>query len=197
MLSGPAGDARRHERGRGSPPPPRCARRRGRVRHAHRRPGRPLLPDRVVDPRQRGRRRRCVAGGVRHRLARAAPPARLRRVRRLAQPDRRQRGADVAPKTQATARGAGRADGRRSSTVFEPAYATRAPSEIDAVADNDALGRAFASLRPKERAILTLHHVDERPVAEIARTLGIPEGTAKWRLHAARQALEKAMEVEA
>ena len=57
--------------------------------------------------------------------------------------------------------------------------------------------RAFASLRPQERAILTLHHVDERPVAEIARTLGIPEGTAKWRLHAARQALERAMEVEA
>ena len=83
------------------------------------------------------------------------------------------------------------------STFPEPAYATRATSEIDAVADNDALGRAFASLRPQERAILTLHHVDERPVAEIARTLGIPEGTAKWRLHAARQALERAMEVEA
>jgi RNA polymerase sigma-70 factor, ECF subfamily len=84
-----------------------------------------------------------------------------------------------------------------ASTLLEPAYATRAPSEIDAVADNDALVRAFASLRPQERAILTLHHVDERPVAEIARTLGIPEGTAKWRLHAARQALERAMEVEA
>ena len=83
------------------------------------------------------------------------------------------------------------------STLLEPAYATRAPSEIDAVADNDALVRAFASLRPQERAILTLHHVDERPVAEIARTLGIPEGTAKWRLHSARQALERAMEVEA
>ena len=37
----------------------------------------------------------------------------------------------------------------------------------------------------------------ERPVAEIARSLGIPVGTAKWRLHAARAALEKAMEAEA
>ncbi len=83
------------------------------------------------------------------------------------------------------------------SPYLEPEYATRAPSEIDAVADKDALGRAFARLRPQERAILTLHHVDERPVAEIARTLGIPEGTAKWRLHAARQALERAMEAEA
>jgi DNA-directed RNA polymerase specialized sigma24 family protein len=44
--------------------------------------------------------------------------------------------------------------------------------------------------------ILLLHHVEERPVAEIARSLGIPVGTAKWRLHAARGALEKAMEAE-
>jgi DNA-directed RNA polymerase specialized sigma24 family protein len=45
--------------------------------------------------------------------------------------------------------------------------------------------------------ILALHHVDERPVTEIARALGIPVGTAKWRLHAARRALERAMEAEA
>ena len=46
-------------------------------------------------------------------------------------------------------------------------------------------------------AILALHHVDERPVDEIARTLGIPAGTAKSRLHSARRALERAMEAEA
>ncbi len=65
------------------------------------------------------------------------------------------------------------------------------------MADNDAISRAFDRLRPDERAILALHHVDERPVAEIARTLGIPVGTAKWRLHSARRALERAMEAEA
>ena len=70
-------------------------------------------------------------------------------------------------------------------------------TEIDDVAEKDAIGRAFDRLRPDERAILALHHVDERPVAEIARTLGIPTGTAKWRLHAARRALERAMEAEA
>jgi RNA polymerase sigma-70 factor (ECF subfamily) len=68
--------------------------------------------------------------------------------------------------------------------------------EIDAVTETDAIQRAFARLRPHERAILTLHHVDERPVAEIARTLGVPLGTAKWRLHDARRALERAMEAE-
>ena len=70
-------------------------------------------------------------------------------------------------------------------------------TRIDDVADNDAIGRAFDRLRSDERAILALHHVDGRPVAEIARTLGIPTGTAKWRLHAARRALERAMEAEA
>jgi len=67
----------------------------------------------------------------------------------------------------------------------------------DAVADRDAIGRAFDRLRPEERAILALHHVDQRSVREIAGSLGIPVGTAKWRLHAARRALERAMEAEA
>ena len=82
-------------------------------------------------------------------------------------------------------------------TAHEPPFDPNARTEIDAVAEGDAIGRAFDRLRPEERAILALHHVDGRPVAEIARTLGIPTGTAKWRLHAARQALERAMEVEA
>jgi RNA polymerase sigma-70 factor, ECF subfamily len=62
---------------------------------------------------------------------------------------------------------------------------------------NDAIARAFDRLRPHERLILVLHHVEERPVSEIARSLGIPVGTAKWRLHSARGALERAMEAEA
>ena len=69
--------------------------------------------------------------------------------------------------------------------------------ESDRVVSNDAIVRAFDRLRPAERVILVLHHVEERPVAEIARSLGIPVGTAKWRLHAARSALEKALEAEA
>ena len=73
----------------------------------------------------------------------------------------------------------------------------RGPSESDRVVTNDAITRAFDRLRAHERLILVLHHVEERPVAEIARSLGIPVGTAKWRLHAARAALERALEAEA
>ena len=79
----------------------------------------------------------------------------------------------------------------------EPRPDPTARSEIDDVGETDAIARAFDRLRPDQRAILTLHHVDERPVAEIARSLGVPIGTAKWRLHAARRALERAMEAEA
>ena len=38
---------------------------------------------------------------------------------------------------------------------------------MDEFVDNDAITRAFDRLRPKDRMILVLHHVEERPVAEI------------------------------
>ena len=78
----------------------------------------------------------------------------------------------------------------------EPAPDLRARTAYDDVVDNDAIGRGFDRLRPQDRLILVLHHVEERPVAEIAQSLGIPVGTVKSRLHAARIALEKAMEAE-
>jgi RNA polymerase sigma-70 factor, ECF subfamily len=78
----------------------------------------------------------------------------------------------------------------------EPPPDLRARTAYDDVVDNDAIGRGFDRMRPQDRMILVLHHVEERPVAEIARSLGIPVGTVKSRLHAARGALEKAMEAE-
>ncbi len=71
------------------------------------------------------------------------------------------------------------------------------PTESDAIVEREAMRRAFGRLRPHERAVLVLHHVDGRPVAEVARALGIPDGTVKSRLHAARRALELAMAAEA
>lgn len=84
-----------------------------------------------------------------------------------------------------------------ATDAIEPPFDPYGRTEIDELHDNDAMGRAFRRLQPHDRAILLLHHVEERPVAEIARTLAIPVGTAKWRLHAARKALERAMEAEA
>ena len=56
--------------------------------------------------------------------------------------------------------------------------------------------RAFDRLEPGVRALLVLHYVEERPIAEIARAMGSPVGTIKWRLSNARRALDRALEVE-
>jgi len=53
-----------------------------------------------------------------------------------------------------------------------------------------------ARLSVDDRALLVLHHLQERPVAEIAAVLGSPEGTIKSRLHRARAALESALAKE-
>jgi RNA polymerase sigma-70 factor (ECF subfamily) len=61
--------------------------------------------------------------------------------------------------------------------------------------DGDAgrLAEVLDALEPDRRAILALHHLEGWSVAKIAATLEIPEGTAKSRLFAARQALERAL----
>jgi RNA polymerase sigma-70 factor (ECF subfamily) len=63
----------------------------------------------------------------------------------------------------------------------------------DRTADADVFDRAFARLSVDDRAVLVLHHLQERPIAEIAAVLGSPEGTIKSRLHRARAALESAL----
>ena len=60
-------------------------------------------------------------------------------------------------------------------------------------ADREVFGRAFERLDADGRAILTFHHLDDRPLAEIAEILGIPVGTVKSRLHTARRSLERAV----
>lgn len=67
---------------------------------------------------------------------------------------------------------------------------------IDAISQGDALQRAIDQLNVDQRTILALHHLEERPVTEIAAIFGIPVGTAKWRLHEARAALQRAMETQ-
>jgi RNA polymerase sigma-70 factor (ECF subfamily) len=92
---------------------------------------------------------------------------------------------------------AGRAPVSDAQDPVEPRFDPYARTDIDELHDSDAMGRAFRRLRPQDRALLLLHHLEERPVAEIARALAVPVGTVKWRLHSARRALERAMEAEA
>jgi RNA polymerase sigma-70 factor (ECF subfamily) len=65
-----------------------------------------------------------------------------------------------------------------------------APAEGDDAAILDA---ALATLPVEGRAILVLHHLEGRPLAELAAILDVPVGTAKSRLFAARRALAAAI----
>jgi RNA polymerase sigma-70 factor (ECF subfamily) len=76
----------------------------------------------------------------------------------------------------------------------EPASTDRALD--DRTADADIFDRAFARLSIGDRAVLVMHHLQERSVCEIATALGAPEGTVKSRLHRARAALETALAKE-
>ena len=83
-------------------------------------------------------------------------------------------------------------DPLRPATRVQPAVA----SESDGVGETEAIQAAFERLDPAARSLLVLHYVDGRPLAEIAKVMGSPVGTIKWRLSNARDALEKALKVE-
>jgi RNA polymerase sigma-70 factor (ECF subfamily) len=85
---------------------------------------------------------------------------------------------------------------RADSPDDEHEHPGRHDPALDRVDSSDALARAIDRLSVDQRTILALHHLEERPVAQIAAVLGIPVGTAKWRLHAARQALGRALEAQ-
>lgn len=63
-------------------------------------------------------------------------------------------------------------------------------------ADAENLDAALETLPVDQRAILVLHHLEERPLAEIAEILAVPIGTAKSRLFHARRALAEALRRE-
>jgi RNA polymerase sigma-70 factor, ECF subfamily len=57
----------------------------------------------------------------------------------------------------------------------------------------DLLERAFEALEPDDRVLVVLYVLEGRPLVEIAGALHMPPGTAKVRLHEARETLERAL----
>jgi len=53
------------------------------------------------------------------------------------------------------------------------------------------LQHALEALTVDQRVILALHYLADLPIREVARALGIPEGTAKSRLHTAMRELRR------
>jgi RNA polymerase sigma-70 factor (ECF subfamily) len=55
---------------------------------------------------------------------------------------------------------------------------------------------ALERLSPRRRAVIVLHELEDRPVREVARLLGVTEVTVRWHLLAARRELAKVLLVE-
>jgi len=68
--------------------------------------------------------------------------------------------------------------------------------DTGSVADREQLERGFSRLKPEQRAVMVLHYYNGFSAAEIARILGIPEGTARSRLYYATEAMRAALEAD-
>jgi RNA polymerase sigma-70 factor (ECF subfamily) len=80
---------------------------------------------------------------------------------------------------------------RAADTVLRPDATGESPEsgpESRAVA-RSAVQAALATLPPRRRAVVVLHELDGRPVAEIARLLRIARVTVRWHLAAGRKDL--------
>jgi RNA polymerase sigma-70 factor, ECF subfamily len=82
----------------------------------------------------------------------------------------------------------------RLETIRANPGPTIAPDVARSVAARDELENAFRTLSPEGRAVVVLHHHMGYPLKEIAATLGIPEGTARSRLHHAVRQLRAALD---
>jgi RNA polymerase sigma-70 factor (ECF subfamily) len=69
--------------------------------------------------------------------------------------------------------------------------------DTGSVADREQLERGFDRLKPEQRAVVVLHYYSGFSTAEIARVLGIPEGTARSRLFYATEAMRAALQADA
>jgi RNA polymerase sigma-70 factor (ECF subfamily) len=54
--------------------------------------------------------------------------------------------------------------------------------------------RAVQALPPRDRALVGLYHLEDRPLSEVAGVLGLREGAAKVALHRARRRLAELLE---
>ena len=84
---------------------------------------------------------------------------------------------------------------RWASTVrVLPLERADSTDDFQSIDDRDELERAFRGLPLDQRAVFVLHHHVGLPLVGVAETLGIPDGTARSRLHYATRALRTAFD---
>lgn len=82
---------------------------------------------------------------------------------------------------------------RRLGPDRAPDTEAEVDDRVTALASRSELRQALASLRPQEREVVLLSVVGELEHRDIARALGIAEGTVRSRLHRGRTALQAAL----
>ena len=95
---------------------------------------------------------------------------------------------------------AGRRQPRLIDLAAGAATAEHRSGRVDPAAGVDGLvdlHRALADLSVDQRAVVGLHYLADLTLPEVARTLGVPLGTAKSRLNAALVVLRRRLEVGA
>jgi RNA polymerase sigma-70 factor (ECF subfamily) len=96
---------------------------------------------------------------------------------------------------------------RKRVALAEPAWDDEGVSLLDTIGDDfdlesaasdteraGHLNQAIEALPPVQRTVLTLYHLDELPIAEIAGITGLSEGTIKSHLFRSRQRLRACLE---
>jgi len=92
-----------------------------------------------------------------------------------------------------------RRNGRTQSwddVTFEALPDTDAVTPSEHVIQRERQGRVIAAIRalpPEQRAAIVLRYCADMDEREIAQTLSVPLGTAKWRLHWAKRRLRNAL----
>lgn len=84
----------------------------------------------------------------------------------------------------------------RPAVALDPEIPAMDADPAVAAIRNADLAAALRSLGPagsEQRELVRLIYAEERPVAEVARTLGVPAGTVKSRLFTARKRLRTAL----
>jgi RNA polymerase sigma-70 factor (ECF subfamily) len=67
------------------------------------------------------------------------------------------------------------------------------PDHADRAAVATDVQRALMAVQPDFRAVLIMHELQDLPLEDIARTLDLPIGTVKSRLHRGRVALGRVL----
>jgi RNA polymerase sigma factor (sigma-70 family) len=86
--------------------------------------------------------------------------------------------------------------GRITVNAWRAQLRSPLPVQTPEAVSANAFDRAFTQLSLEDRAILVLHHLQQRSAPELAAALGIPEATIKDRLYGARVALGSALAKE-